>query len=147
MKISWGTKIAVLYLSFVALIVTLVSLCMNQKVELESKDYYAQELAFQNKINATANANALKQNIEYRISNNNIELIAPQELMKAGIQGKVILNRPSDSQLDKEFNLQFGNDGKQLIEGNNLKRGAYKIQLSWSSNHVDYYKEGIINIK
>ena len=41
---NFGVKITVLYLSFVALILTLVFMSFSQKVELVSKDYYAQEI-------------------------------------------------------------------------------------------------------
>ena len=44
---SWGIKITILYLGFVALILTLVFTCFGHKSELEYKDYYVRELKFQ----------------------------------------------------------------------------------------------------
>ena len=51
-KMSWGIRITIMYLGFVGLILTLVFTCFGHKVELESKDYYARELRFQDQINA-----------------------------------------------------------------------------------------------
>jgi hypothetical protein len=53
---SWGIKITLLYLAFVALILTLVFTCFGHKTELEYKDYYARELRFQDQIDAATNA-------------------------------------------------------------------------------------------
>ena len=146
MKIGWGTKIGILYGAFVALILVLVSLSMGQKVELESKDYYAKELAFEEKISATKNANALEESISYEVKEDRIEIYASQKIA-APIQGEVFLFRPSDSSLDKTYALKFDVNGKQYISNSELKNGVYKIQFSWKSNGVNYYKEGVINIK
>jgi hypothetical protein len=56
---NFGVKITALYLGFVALILTLVFMSFGQKVELVSKDYYAQEIAFQDKINSINNERSL----------------------------------------------------------------------------------------
>ena len=56
---DFGGKIIILYLSFVGLILTLVFMSYGQKVELVSADYYAQEINFQQKINATNNEKSL----------------------------------------------------------------------------------------
>jgi len=49
---SWGKKITILYIGFVLLIVSMVTISASHKIELVSKDYYAQELDYQQKINA-----------------------------------------------------------------------------------------------
>jgi hypothetical protein len=59
MHISWGIKIAMLYCGFVALIIIMVSMAMNQKIDLVSKDYYEQELNYQKKIDKTNRSHAL----------------------------------------------------------------------------------------
>ena len=62
---NWGIRIAILYLGFMALILTLVFTCMNNGSELESRDYYARELKYQAQIDATSNANALEHPLDY----------------------------------------------------------------------------------
>ena len=56
---SWGYKILGVYLVFVTGIVFLVIKSSNQKVDLVTKDYYEQELMYQDKINETARASKL----------------------------------------------------------------------------------------
>ncbi len=142
---NWGKKIAVLYLSFVALIITLVSLCFGQKVELESKDYYAQELKFQDKINAIANEKKLTSSITHLLQNKQILLTADTSLTQHGFEGAVKFFRPSDSSKDVSYELNFINN-QQRIPTRALVHGVYKMQLSWVSNSISYFKEEVIFI-
>lgn len=146
MKINWGIKLMILYTAFVAMILTAVIVSSGQKMDLESKDYYAQELAFQSKINATKNANELKDGIVYGINGSTVILSAPLQLLNKGIEGKILFNRPSDASLDRLYNMKFNELGMQEIPEGELEKGAYKLQLSWKSEGKEYYKEAIINI-
>jgi hypothetical protein len=147
MKMNWGIKIAILYSGFVLLIVSLVSLSFGVNSELESKDYYAKELLFQDRIYATQNENKLINSINYKISNSDFILeINPAEL-NPSLTGKLFFYRPSDTSLDKEFTINFDNLGHQAIQLNQFKSGVYKVQISWENNAVKYYKEGAIYIK
>ena len=143
---SWGKKITILYLSFVALIVTLVVLCFGQKVELESKDYYAQELKFQDKINAISNEKNAASTITHSIQGNEIILIVDSSFINKGFEGSINFFRPSDS--TKDFNLKMNFiDNKQIINTTHLMHGVYKMQLSWVNNGLNYFKEDVIFIK
>lgn len=144
---SWGIRITILYMSFVALIVTLVVLCFGQKVELVSKDYYKQELQYQDKINAINNANALTNSIEYSVNGNVIALKANPEFLQAGYKGEIYFFRPSDSDKDVKMELKFGANGEQLIQSDKLQHGIYNMQLSWQQGGKSYFKESVINIK
>lgn len=144
---SWGFRITILYLSFVALIVTLVVLCYGQKVELVSKDYYKQELQYQDRIDAINNANSATQTISHSVEGNIITLNASPEFMQSGFKGTINFFRPSDSSKDFNTELKFDADGKQVIAGDQLEKGLYKMQLSWQSGGKNYFKEQVITIK
>lgn len=144
---SWGIKITILYLSFVGMIVTMVVLCMGQTVDLESKDYYAKELAFQGRIDAAANANALENTITHDITSTHVVLKAPVEFLKQQITGEVVFFRPSDASKDVKLPLVFSATGEQTVDKKQFINGVYKMQLSWQHNNKNYYKEAIITIK
>ena len=55
MKLSWGYKIAFVYIIFVAGIGFLVFKASSQKFDLVTKDYYDQELKYQEVIDQAAN--------------------------------------------------------------------------------------------
>ena len=147
MKISWSYRITILYVGFMALILTLVSICMKQTVELESKDYYAQELKYQDRIDATNNANTLAGTIEHEVNGKQIILSIPTEQLSKDFFGEVYFFCPSDGLKDIKVKMQFDASGKQLINNAGLQKGTYKMKLSWKSNGKNFYKEDIISIK
>ncbi len=142
---NFGGKIVVLYLSFVALILTLVFMCFGQKVELVSKDYYAQEIAFQDKINAVNNEKSLNGSINHSVIGNEIILTIDSTLLSNDFEGTIVFFRPSDSSKDVKLKMNF-NNYTQIINGSSLIHGAYKLQLTWVTNHTKYFKEEVIFI-
>ena len=143
---SWGIKITILYIGFVVLIVTMVAMTMSQKVDLVSKDYYAQELNFQNKIDQSNRANALVEPLNWIVSNGKIEINFPKEFKNQKITGTINLFRPSDASLDKKIAVSSMQNGKQIISTSTLKAGVYKIQIEWKVGEESFYNEGVIKI-
>lgn len=141
---SWGIRITLLYLGFVAIILTLVFTCFGHKSELESKDYYARELKFQDQINAEQNNNNLSEPIEYRILDRSVQVVLPKEIVSPDITGKIYFMRPSDSSQDKTISLATDKNGFQTINAGFVK-GVYKMQISLTSGHKNYYKQAVIN--
>lgn len=142
---NFGVKITILYMSFVGMILTLVFMCFGQKVELESKDYYAQELKFQDKIDAINNEKNLKGSINYQVNGNEIILIADSSLQTDGLTGTINFFRPSDSSKDISLKMNFKN-GKQVLNTRALLHGTYKMQLTWRANNANYFKEEVVFI-
>jgi hypothetical protein len=142
---NFGGKITILYLSFVALIVTLVTLCYKQDVELVNDDYYAQEIKFQEKIDASNNEKGLASSIQHVVSENGIILTVDSAMLNKDFKGTATLFRPSDSKLDVTYHMNFVNN-EQVISKAALTKGVYKLQLSWVSNRVPYFKEEVIYI-
>lgn len=142
---NFGGKIVILYLSFVALILTLVFNCFSMDVDLVSSDYYAQEINFQQKINATNNEKDLKSSITHVIDGKSIVLSIDSVLLSNDFKGTITFFRPSDSKKDVSFKMNFTNK-EQVIDAKTLIHGAYKLQLSWTSNQKNYFKEDVIFI-
>lgn len=144
---NWGLKITILYLGFVALILTLAFTCVNQKIELESPDYYAQELKFQSIIDARNNAVSLQEPISHQVIGKSIEIKLPKSLLSKDMKGKVLFIRPSDSSKDIAYDIKPDSLGVQLISNANFDNGVYKMQLSVSSNGTEYFKEDVVFLK
>ena len=70
---NWGTRIIIMYVGFVALIITLVVVSMRQQVDLVTPDYYAKELKYQTNIDKTKNYNELKTSLKCTIQSENID--------------------------------------------------------------------------
>lgn len=143
---SWGKKIAILYIGFVVLIMTMVSLTMREKVDLETPDYYEQELKFQDKIDKMSRAEQLNEPLTWRIMNDGLVISFPAELSSQKPAASIHLVRPSDATLDKNFELKPDTLTSRFISLSGLKKGVYKLQVDWSAGETTYYNEGVITV-
>ena len=140
---GWGKKITLVYIGFVALILTLVVVSMRQKVDLVSADYYAKELNYQSDINKMANAKALKTPLKCSLVNNTIEIIFPEEQAEKSIDAKAFVYKPSDNKSDKEIKFTT-QDGRYVISTDGFVKGMYKIKVDWKVENIEYQTETVI---
>lgn len=143
---NWGHKIAILYIGFVALIVTMVVLSSRQKVDLVAADYYEQELHFQEKINRSGRSNSLQQPLTWSVENGAVALSFPEEFSGSSISGSVYFLRPSDATMDHTVSIPANSEHIKTISTAALPKGVYKMEISWEVNKEKYYNEGIIQI-
>lgn len=139
---NWGKGIAIGLTSFIVFIVVLVVILMKQSVDLESKDYYAKEIDYENEITAMNNAGQLTDQIQLIKKDDHIIVQVPQNSSydKVSVQ----FRRPNDDQLDKSF--EFEDTKTYLIEKDILKNGLYNVQISYSGNGKNYLQKETIYI-
>jgi hypothetical protein len=121
---------------------------MQQDVDLVAKDYYRQEIQYQDQIDKITNARSLKEpvNFEYLAQENMIKIHFPSAHVQGGISGTIELYRPSNANEDRLVQVKPSSDGKQLIKVGDLSLGFWKIKISWSSGGKDYYDEHIVTL-
>jgi hypothetical protein len=141
---NWGKWIIVAFLLFAGFIATLVTVCMRQDVNLVSKDYYKDELAYQDQISRINNANELNEKPVIKSSGNFLEVDFNQfgQLEK----GELKLFRPSDSKMDKVFVIQPTAASKQIFALDGLGKGMYRARMKWQMNGKEYFVETIVTI-
>jgi hypothetical protein len=144
---NWGFRIVLLYVGFVALIVTMVSLTMIEKVDLVAKDYYDQEIKYQKRIDRINQSNSLKSNLTWEVRQGKLALQFPLELKGQKIKAKAFFYRPSDAALDKTIEISADTTCSFDLSTQNLKPGLYKLQMEWEANEVAYYNEGVVQIQ
>ena len=73
---NWGWKIVVVYSGFVVMTLGMVFYFMGHKVDLVAKDYYKQEIEYQDQIDKITNAKSLDEPIgfEYTAAEKKIKL-------------------------------------------------------------------------
>ena len=142
---SWGTRIAIVYISFVVMIVTLIILCTGENIDLEYKDYYARELKYQDKLEAITNERSLPESIGHEMGEENLGLILPGNWIGKEIKGELHFYRPSDAAMDRKFPMAFDAEGKQKIVRSVFQRGMYKLRMDWQVEGKSYFKEEVIN--
>ena len=144
-KLSWGKRIAILYLGFVALIIILVTGSMRQSFDLVSKDYYAQEIAYQNTIDAGKNQAALSAPVGVIADGQSILISFPPEFEHKILNADLHFYSPVSAALDKTFSLSSENS-RLTIARTDLAKANYKLKISWESEGKTYYQETDINL-
>ncbi len=142
---NFGKWIVVSFILFAVFIGTLVTICVREDVNLVSKDYYKEELAYQDQILRLNNTEKLLQKPIVKVIENNllqVVFMQTQEIQS----GELKLFCPSNPKMDKNFKLNTSKDGSQLIELRGLQSGMYKAKLLWTMDGEEFYIEEIINI-
>ncbi|MBC3540106.1 FixH family protein [Rufibacter sediminis] len=113
---------------------------MQSEVNLVSKDYYAEELAYGQRMKQVEQAQQLETPISIISAPAAGQLVIkfPNDLAKA--KGTVHLFRPSDVNLDVVVPLALSEDGLQYISTAILKKGLWRVQLSGEMNGKQYYQ-------
>lgn len=144
-KIGWGGKIAILYGGFVLLIAALVTGSMRQDFDLVTDDYYQQELAYQDVLDAGKNQSALSAPADIYANATDVVITFPDEFKGKTINGKVHFYSPIDETWDKQVSLE--NTGAVVtVPRSELQNTRYTIKLSWDADAKNYYQESDINL-
>lgn len=145
-KSLWGYGIAAVYAVFAIATLSFVAFTMTHKVELVAKDYYAQEVAYEQQINRVRQTKELAQPITCELSADGkfIRLQMPPKM--AAVQGTILLYYPAESSLDRELELDPDDDGTQNIPTAKLARGVWRVKVTWSYAGRAFYNEFTVKV-
>lgn len=138
---NWGYKIILVFVIFASGILTLVIKSMRTRVDMVTGDYYAEELKYQQNIDAQKNAHRLSGPVTVAQTGDSIEIVFPQECMGKELNGGITFYRPSDSRRDFTVPAQPDAQGKVLVSRARLDRGNYRIKVQWVSEGIPYFLE------
>jgi hypothetical protein len=140
MKLSWGYLIASGYIVFVTGIVFLVYKASSQKFDLVTKDYYEQELEYQNVIDESANTAKLSVPLVIERCGDKLEVGFPAEMTDKMKTIDFYLYCPSDAK--KDFRKTIKTNDNELQQPLPLAmKGQYQLKLSWQVEGIKYYFE------
>ena len=142
---NWGNRILILYLGFVALIITLVVISINQKVDLVAPDYYARELNFESEIVKMKNESALVEKPKVSLSNDQLLISFPAAFKDKKITGSVLVYKPSDANADYTQAIDAIN-GEVNIATQNFSAGMRKVKIDWKVDSLYYLTESVVVI-
>lgn len=140
MKLSWSYKIAFVYIIFVAGIGFLVFKASSQKFDLVTKDYYDQELKYQEVIDQAANTARLSTSLIVEKSASELSITFPPEMRNKEKIIDFYLYYPANAKRDfrKSINIDENKFTQLLPEA---MKGKYELKLSWEVEGVKYYFE------
>lgn len=142
---SWGNKLVVVFVLFALLIGTLVYKAMHTKYELVSKDYYTEELRYQDKIDGKNNA-AKIGSVSVTQDAETVQIDLPAEMKGRKIAGEAWFYCKTDAQKDRKIALETDADGRQIILKKQLAKGVFELKLNWQAGDEKYYTEQNITV-
>lgn len=141
---NWGRWIFVAFVLFAGFIATLVTVCVRQDVSLVSKEYYKDELAYQDQIVRIRNVSSLTHKPEISVTQGTL-VVSFGEPSKVS-SGELKLFRPSDARLDRSFELRDAETDRLQFDVSQFPAGMYKARMTWQMNGKEYFIEEIVNL-
>jgi hypothetical protein len=139
---SWGNWIVVAFVLFAGFIATLVTVCMRQDVSLVSKDYYKEELDYQEQIIRMNNVTQLQQ--KPLIQKSGTYIVIGFNQLKNIEKGELKLFSPSDPTKDKTYSITSSNATSQSFAIDDVAKGMYRARMQWAMAGKEYYLETVI---
>jgi FixH len=143
---NWGNKLLLTFLVFGAGMTYLVYRSVSTNYELVEKDYYKQELRYQQVIDGTNRVNQLSTAVKIEQTDGGIILELPQEMKEKNISGDVLFYCAYDQKKDKKFLLQTGTTGVQVFQTSSIAPGSYTVKINWSNEGKNYFAEKILTV-
>lgn len=118
-----------------------VAFCSRHPADLVAADYYEQELRYQGQIDGLQRARQRAQTtaVTYDAKARLISIALPPFPAESRPTGKIQLYRPSATNQDRQFTLEPNADGVQTIDTSNLLPGLWKVRVTWTVAHEDYF--------
>lgn len=145
---NFGHKILLTFIAFAVLMGTLVYMSLQTEFELVSKDYYKDELAYQEIIDASDNAKSLETSVSLRQEDDSIILHMPEEMKGLDLIGEVYFYCAADSKRDRKIMLQADREGLQRFAiGKDVLPAAYRVRVNWNAEGKQFYNDSYLQVQ
>lgn len=140
MKFHWGTGIAIVYGTFMLLMITFVIKSKQIDHSLVTENYYEQDLAYQSHLDKVNNAQALPEDL--RITggvNADLEFQFPSEMQ--AISGEIWLYRANNTALDMKIPITTQADNSMRVPTRDLIAGRWRVKVDWQGSGKAFFTE------
>ena len=143
---NFGNKLLLVFAVFASLMSYMVYRCFSIPVDLVSDQYYKDEIAYQDVIDGTKNANALFGKTSVKENPSDIVIQLPTEMKNHLVKGTVLFYCPSNMENDRHLDLATDADGKQAIDIKKFSKGSYTVKIDWKDGSTHFYTEKPLTI-
>ncbi len=147
MTLNWGHKITLGFSAFVFFMGFMVYKSMHTDFQLVSKEYYKDELAYQQVIDGTNRANKLSTAVSIAQTDETFTIQLPAEMKGKQASASIWLYCPTDNKKDQRLTLTADADGKLLIARKTIAAGNYVVKTNWQADGTTFYNEQSVSIK
>jgi len=145
-QFHWGHGILVFFIFYISYLVWTVVASRQIDHSLVLDDYYALDLAYQDRYLAAANSLHSKYQPNVQYEENSQQLVVDFPDIEV-IDGALHLYRPSNAALDQQYPLKSKDEeNNYTIDVSKLKYGKWIAKTQWNFDGQKYYKEDIIFI-
>ena len=135
---NWGRTLILVFVVFAAFMGYLVYRASGTHFDLVSKEYYKDELRYQDKIDGFRNAAALDA-VQMRVDSVGIlQIRFPEQLKGKTFQGLLWLYCKTDAGKDLHIPLAEDTTGMRVINVSGRPSGKYLAKLHWEVLRVPY---------
>ena len=138
---SWGNRLLLVFIAFTGLMSYMTYRCIQTPVELVAKEYYRDELAFQQVIDGTNNANALSRNVKISQASGKIVIEFPPEMKDNLLTGEILFYHAANEARDRKISLRVPQGGRLEIDRKLTGPGQLTVKITWNTPNRNYYSE------
>ena len=138
---NWGNKLLLTFLVFGGLMAYLVYRSLNTNFELVEKDYYKNELKYQQVIDGSKRISDLNPSSLLKQTEKNVVLELPVELRNKESVGEVWFYCAYDARKDKRVPFKTNAEGIQLFAKESFSPGNYIVKINWVMDSQNNYTE------
>lgn len=142
---NWGKGITIAIILFMGFILFMVVKATQTSTDLYAEDYYAQEVNYQETIDAKRNGKRLTGNMEFTFSDKNVMVEFPSELASENVSGTLHFYRVENASFDRTFPIKL-NGSSMTINREQLVVGSYQVKANFSIDKKPYLLEMPIQI-
>jgi hypothetical protein len=135
---NWGRSLILVFVVFAAFMGYLVYRASGTHFDLVSKEYYKDELRYQDKIDGFRNAAAMEA-VQLRVDSTGIlQIRFPEQMKGKPVQGSLWLYCKTDAGKDIHIPLAEDTTGMRVINVSGKASGKYQAKLHWEVLRVPY---------
>ena len=137
---NWGKGLAIALTAFAGMMTYFMVRGAQSPEPLIAENYYEQELAYQDRIDATHRADVLSAAVTIAADRTQVQVGFPAEMHGKAITGTLALIRMNNVAADRKVALN-GTATERMQAKVDLVPGVYIAQLTWTMDSVEYFRE------
>jgi len=134
------------FICFMSYIIFFVTQAMRSEVNLVSKDYYQQELDYQNHIEVMNRTAAQNQEVTVAAPAGASQVIINIPGAAGKIAGNIQFFRPSDATQDFQMPIKLNESQNQIINTEKLAKGFWRVKINYTLGQEKFYYETRITL-
>lgn len=148
MKISWGWRIAALYIGFVLIVGGMVTAAFLQNdIHLVTKDYYREEIQYQKRLDKMNNLSKQNKSLEMRYDTTGAMVRFRFPDGDKELRGSILFYRPGDKNIDFKIPVSTDSLGAQVMPVGRFKKGKWRVKVDWNNGTTAFYDEKVLELK